>query len=318
MPRRRGDGRERDAERARQLVRPARVQLRDIKRAILALACREVRRLRELREFALGRRAAVLLREPRGAVAQVGCDRLAARGEQAHHLPADAGDLEPVAVIAGGPLQAEPSREGFLKVLGGDGADCSDVLVVAEGVRGAPFAVGAGAGDVGDLGVDVQLHVAVARGVLQPVRDRQVRPVPLAGLPSVDPLVVRAGAGVAGLPLEVLEAGVNGLPDHFVDLRDQAGPVLVSCLVAGLAGQAGVLAEGGVEDRDRLRKREGQVEEKGTLPGLAGCLQPQLALALGGRVRLGGKQPGVYVGGLPAIAGRPAQLGTVRGLALTE
>src|ERR1019366_2734778 len=39
---------------------------------------------------------------------------------------------------------------------------------------------------VGDLGVDVQLHVAVARGVLEPVRYGQVGFVPLAGFTAVD------------------------------------------------------------------------------------------------------------------------------------
>jgi hypothetical protein len=110
-----------------------------------------------------------------------------------------------VAVIAGGPFHAEPAGEGFFQVLRHDRGDRADVLVVPERVRGAPFAVGAGLGDVGDLGVDVQLHVTVPGGVLQPVRHRQAGLVPLAGLPAVDPSVVRPGAGVTGLALEVAE-----------------------------------------------------------------------------------------------------------------
>ena len=210
-----------------------------------------------MRELALGRRAAVALLEPRGAGAQVGGDGLAARGEQPHHLPADSLDLEPVSVIAGDPFQAEPARERFLQVLGDDRGDRADVLVVTERVRRPPFPVGGRLGDVGDLGVDVQLHVAVPGGVLQPVRHRQIRLVPLAGLPAVHPGVVRPGAGVAGLPLEVPEPGVHGLPDHVVDLVDQGRPVLIAVLVSCLAGQAGVLAEGGVEDRDGLGQRQG-------------------------------------------------------------
>ncbi len=51
----------------------------------------------------------------------------------------------------------------------------------------------------------MQLHIAVPGGVLQPVRSGQVGLVPLAGLPAVYPRVVRPGAGVPGLTLEVLE-----------------------------------------------------------------------------------------------------------------
>ena len=49
---------------------PAGVRLRDIQRAVLRVARLEIGRLREVREFALRRRAAVLLLELRGA----GCD----------------------------------------------------------------------------------------------------------------------------------------------------------------------------------------------------------------------------------------------------
>jgi hypothetical protein len=108
-----------------------------------------------VRQFTLGRRAAVLLLEPRGTLAQVRGDRRAARGEHAHHLPADALDLEPVAVVAGGPFQAEPGGEGLFQMLGDDRGDRADVLVVAQRVRGSPLPVDAGAGDMGDLGVDM-------------------------------------------------------------------------------------------------------------------------------------------------------------------
>ena len=111
---------------------------------------------------------------------------------------------------------------------------------------------------------------------------------------------------------------MHGLPDHLVDLADQGGPVRVAVVVAGLAGQAGVLAEGGVEDRDALGQRDGQVEEQRALPGLPDGLGPQLALAFGGGVRLGGQQLRVQVGGFAAAARRPAQLGAVRGFALAE
>ena len=271
-----------------------------------------------MRELALGRLAAVVLLELRGAAAQVGRDGFTPGGKQAHHLATDALDFEAVAVVAGGPLQAEPLREGFLEVLGDDGGDRADMLVVTQGVGGAPFAVGGGAGNVGDLGMDVQLHVAVAGGVLKPVRYRQVRFVPLAGLPAVDPCAVGAGAGVAGLLLKVFEPGVHGLPDHLVDLGDQGRPVLVAFAVPGLASQADILAERSVEDRDGLGQRDRQVEEEGALAGLLGGFDPQFALAVGGGVRFGGQQPGVYVRDLLAAVRKPAQRCAVGGLSLAE
>jgi hypothetical protein len=91
-------------------------------------------------------------------------------------------------------------------------------------------------------------------------------------------------------------------------------PRRVTCLM----GQAGILAERRVEDRDRLRHRQGQVEEQRALPRLPGRLQPQLTFPLGGRVRLAGQQQCVDVRGLPAIAGVPAQRCAVWGLVLPE
>jgi hypothetical protein len=108
------------------------------------------------------------------------------------------------------------------------------------------------------------------------------------------------------------------LPDHLVDLGDQGRPVLVAVVVAGLAGQAGVLAEGGVEERDALGQRQGQVEKKGALAGFLDGFGPQFASAFGGGVRLGGQQPGVQVGGFAAAARRPAELGAIGGPAFAE
>ena len=93
-------------------------------------------------------------------------------------------------VVARSPFQAEPLCQRFFQVLGDDRADGADVLVVAEGVRSAPFPVGGCFGDVGDLGVDVELHVAVAGSVLQPVRHGKIGFVPLAGFAAVYPGVV--------------------------------------------------------------------------------------------------------------------------------
>jgi hypothetical protein len=282
------------------------VRLREIQRAVLGVARGEVRGLREVRELALRRLAAVPLLEPRRAATQIRGDRHTAGGEHAHHLTADALDLEPVAVVPRDPPQAEPGGKGLFQVLGDDRGDRADVLVVPERVRRPPLAVRRCLGDVGDLGVDVQLHVAVPGGVLQPVRHRQIRLPPLARLPAVHPRAVRAGAGVARLALEVAEPGVHRLPDHLVDLADQGGPVRIAFGVACLAGQAGILPEGGVEDRDRLGQRNRQVEEERALAGLLDGLGPELAFAFGGGVRLGGQQLRVQVGGFAAITWRPA------------
>ena len=92
----------------------------------------------------------------------------------------------------------------------------------------------------------------------------------------------------------------------------------IAFVVSCLAGQAGVLPQGGVEDRDALGERQGQVEEQGTLAGLLDRLGAELALAFGGGVRLGGEQRLVYLRGLAAAGGRPAQRGAVGRLALAE
>jgi len=212
------------------------------------------------REFTLGWLAAVPLLEPRGAGAQVGGDGLAAGGEHAHHAAADALDLEPVAVVAGDPFQAEPMGESFLRVLGDDRGDGSDVLVVAERVRGAPFPVGGCFGDVADLGVDVQLHVAVARGVLQPVRHGQVRLMPLAGLPAVHPGAVGAGAGVAGFPLEVAEPGVHGRGDAQHGELDQSRDAEASVAVPFAVDQEGLTFLAACRLDPVLRQRRVQVD----------------------------------------------------------
>ena len=170
VPHRRRHRRQAHAERAGELVRPSSMEFREVERFLFRGARLEVRCLRELRHLALGRLAAVALLEPRGAVAQVGGDGRATGGEQAHHLPGDALDLEAVAVITRDPLQTEPACQRLLQVLRDDRRHRADVLVVTQGIGGPPFAVDDGAGDVGDLGVDVQLHVAVPGSVLQPVR----------------------------------------------------------------------------------------------------------------------------------------------------
>jgi hypothetical protein len=114
VPHRRRDLRQGNADSLGELIRPARVQLREVQRAALRRAGREVGRLRQLRQLPLRRRAAILVLEPRCTGAQVGGDGLAPGGEQAHHLAGDALDLEPVAVVARDPLHAEPAGQRLL------------------------------------------------------------------------------------------------------------------------------------------------------------------------------------------------------------
>ena len=73
-----------------------------------------------------------------------------------------------------------------------------------------------------------------------------------------------------------------------------------------------------MEDRDRLGQRDRQVEEQRALPRLLDGLEAQVAAAFGGRVRLGGQQPGVEVGGFAGVGRGPAELSAVGGLPLAE
>ncbi len=101
------------AEGPRELLRPARVRLRDIQRAVLRVARLEVGDLRELREFPLGGFAAVLLLELRGAGAQVFGDRLAAGGEQAHHLWQPRSSAQPTRMGVPGHVSMSGLRGGM-------------------------------------------------------------------------------------------------------------------------------------------------------------------------------------------------------------
>jgi hypothetical protein len=73
-----------------------------------------------------------------------------------------------------------------------------------------------------------------------------------------------------------------------------------------------------VEDRDGLRQRDGQVEEERALAGLLGGLEAQVTAAFGGRMRLGGQQRGVQVGGFAASGRGPTERVAVGGLAVAE
>ena len=88
--------------------------------------------------------------------------------------------------------------------------------------------------------------------------------------------------------------------------------------VPSLAGQARVLPEGGVEERDGLRQRQGQVEEQRALPRLAARAGAQFPLPLRRGLRLGGQQPGVDLSGLRVAARRSAKRRAIGRFPLAE
>jgi hypothetical protein len=73
-----------------------------------------------------------------------------------------------------------------------------------------------------------------------------------------------------------------------------------------------------VEDRDRLRQRQRQVEEQRAPPRLPASPGPQLPLPLRRGPRLGRQQPGIDLCGLPAADRRPPQRRAIGGFALAE
>ena len=250
VPDRRRDRRQRHAEGARELVRPARVRLREIQRAVLGRARGEVRRLRELRELALGRRAAVPLLEPRRAAAQVRGDGLAAGGEHAHHLAADPVDLEPVAVVAGGPFQAEPGGQRFLQVLRHDRGDRADVLVVAQGIRRPPLPVRrwswrCGRSGNGRAAACRRRGRCAAASAPPPGRLRAT-----GRSPGHEPGCSASRSGCSRPPAGSSRTRRAPPARSSHPPRRPGRPSTPPRPVPCLAGQAGVLAEGGMEDRD--------------------------------------------------------------------
>ena len=70
--------------------------------------------------------------------------------------------------------------------------------------------------------------------------------------------------------------------------------------------------------RDRLRQRQGQIEEQRALPRLAARPGAQFPLPLRRGLRLGGQQRGVDLSGLLAAARRSAQRRAVGSFPLAE
>jgi hypothetical protein len=130
---------------------------------------------------------------------------------------------------------------------------------------------------------------------------------------AVDPGAVVAGASDPGPGLQVLQRGSVRLVQDLLECLLPPGPVRGGLAVAGLAGAAFVLPQGGVQDRDGLGEGDGDVVVGGGLAGGLGGLAFEFDQPFGGGVRLGGFQAGQVVGErrVPA-AGRPS-LAPVRG-----
>ena len=104
-------------------------------------------------------------------------------------------DLVAAAVRARHPVHAEFSGQLALHRCGRDRLERAEDRADAHGVQGPPLAVAVGAGDPGDLVVDVVLRVAVPAGALQPGGDDQPGGLEPARFAAVDPGAVVAGAG---------------------------------------------------------------------------------------------------------------------------
>jgi hypothetical protein len=220
----------------------------------------------------------------------------------------DAGDLVAAPVRARNPRHAELCGQLALHRSGRDRLQGAEDRAQARGVKRAPFAVARGPGDPGDLVVNVILRVAVPAGALQPRGDDHVRLLKPAGLAAVDAGAVVAGAGDTGPCLQVLKSSPVGAMQDLLELLLPPGPVRGGPLVSGEAGAALVLTDRGVQHRDGLGERDGDVGVGGGLAGRLGGLAFQLDEPLGGGVRLGGAQPGQVTGEGGVAAAGTAEL----------
>ena len=211
-----------------------------------------------------------------------------ARGVGVHLRLRDAADLVAAPVGARDPRHAELARQLAFHRGGGDGLQGAEDPAHAHRVQGAPLAVAEGPGDPGDLVVDVVLRVAVAAGALQPGRDDQPGGLEPARLAAVDPGAVVAGAGDPGPGLQVLQRRPVGPVQDLLERLLPPGPVRGGLPVSGQAGAALVLPDRGVQHRDGLGERDGDVGVGGGLAGRLSGFAFELDEPLGGGVRLGG------------------------------
>ena len=262
----------------------------------------------DVQQLARGRRAAVLALPCLRELAFLLAHLHRTGGVRVHLRLADPLDLVAAAVRARDPVHAELARELAFHCGGGDRLQRAEDRAHAHSVQGAPLAVAEGAGDPGDLVVNVVLRVTLPAGALQPGRDDQPGGLEPARLAAVNPDAVVAGAGDPGPGLQVLKSRVVGPVQHFLEVLLSCGPVRGGLLVAVQAGTTLVLSQGGVQHRDRLGERDGEVVVGGGLPGRLRRFAFELDEPFGGGVRLGRGEPGQVVGECRVPATGPAEL----------
>jgi hypothetical protein len=263
----------------------------------------------DVQQLARGRRAAVLAL-PRPCEFAFFLAYLHGPGGVGVHLRlADAADLVAAPVRTRDPVHAELARQLALHRRGGDRLERAEDRADAHGVQGAPFAVAEGAGDPGDLVVDVVLGVAVAAGALQPGGDDEPGGLEPARLAAVDAGAVVAGAGDPGPGLQVLQRGPVGPVQDLLEPLLPPGPVHGRLLAASHSRAALVLPEGGVQHRDGLGERDRDVVVGGGLPGGPGGFAFEFDEPFGGGVRLGRHEPGQVIGERRVTAAGPTQFG---------
>ena len=220
----------------------------------------------------------------------------------------DPADLVAAPVRTRHPRHAELTCQLTLHHRRGDTLQRAQDRPQARGIKRPPLPVASGAGDPGDLVVNVILRVAVPAGALQPGRDDQACFLEPARLVPVHPDTVVAGPGKPSPGLQVLQRGPVGPVHDLLELLLPAGPVGHRRLVASQPGPARVFPDRGVQHRDRLGERDRDVGIGGGLPGRLGRFPLQLDHPLGGGVRLGRLQPGQVISERRVAAARPAEL----------
>jgi hypothetical protein len=129
------------------------------------------------------------------------------------------------------------------------------------------------------------LRITLPADALQPGRHDQPGGLEPARLAAIDPGAVVAGPGDPGPGLQIVQRGLVGPVQHLLERLLLPGPVRGGLLVAAQAGATLVLPDRGVQDRDRLGERDGDVVVSDGLPGGLGGFAFELDEPFGGGVR---------------------------------